>query len=83
MGEYGLQDAARIVENFMQSSNLRDLQHHNNQWGPSLMKWYLKISLENTNIGGIVLPKALTAAQTVPSYPRSLDVTAPTCFTPF
>ena len=35
------------------------------------------------NIGGIELPIALTAIAKVTKVPRSPDVVAPTCLTPF
>jgi len=42
----------------------------------------LKYTLGNTMKGGIVLPKALTVQQVVTSWPRSWEVTVPTCFAP-
>jgi len=50
--------------------------------GASRMKWSLKCTLGNTNIGGIACPTALTPQHTVTSWPRSELVSAPTCFKP-
>jgi len=35
------------------------------------------------NIGGMEFPRAFTAQASVKSVPRSAEVTAPTCLTPF
>lgn len=50
--------------------------------GPSRMKWSLKWTHGNMNIGGIMYPKALPAHARVTRVPLSPDVTDPTCLSP-
>ncbi len=45
--------------------------------GPSRMKWSLKLTRGNMNMGGIMFPNALPAHATVTSVPLSPEVTSP------